>query len=166
MNRETLESLVSEGEVLREQDLSGASLEGARVGGGVFIQCSLRGARMAGLWAREALFVECDLSGADLTGADLSHAQLQGCAMEGATLRDADLTDTNLIGCAWRQVDASGVTMRATMFVRGAVEGVSLANAAWGEKRPMLSVDRFEAKLQLWPLITSSRSFAWFSHAP
>lgn len=36
-----------------------------------------------------------------------------------------------------------------------AVDGVTLANAAWGEKRPMVSVERFEAKLQLVPLITS-----------
>ncbi|MBL8701126.1 MAG: AsmA family protein [Alphaproteobacteria bacterium] len=36
-----------------------------------------------------------------------------------------------------------------------AVEGVSLANASWGDPRPMVSVERFEAKLQLWPLVTS-----------
>lgn len=36
-----------------------------------------------------------------------------------------------------------------------AVEGVSLANAPWAERRPMISVERFEAKLQLWPLLTS-----------
>jgi len=36
-----------------------------------------------------------------------------------------------------------------------AVDGVTLANAPWGEKRPMVSIERFEAKLQLVPLITS-----------
>ncbi len=36
-----------------------------------------------------------------------------------------------------------------------AVEGITLANAPWGEKRPMISVERFEAKLQLVPLIMS-----------
>jgi hypothetical protein len=35
------------------------------------------------------------------------------------------------------------------------VEGVTLSNAPWGEKRPMVSIERFEAKLQLVPLITS-----------
>ncbi|MFM8990724.1 MAG: AsmA family protein, partial [Alphaproteobacteria bacterium] len=35
------------------------------------------------------------------------------------------------------------------------VEGVSLSNASWGEKRPMASVERFEAKLQLVPLVAS-----------
>ena len=35
------------------------------------------------------------------------------------------------------------------------VEGVALSNAGWGEKRPMASVERFEAKLQLVPLVTS-----------
>ncbi len=36
-----------------------------------------------------------------------------------------------------------------------AVDGVTLANAPWGEKRPMVSIERFEAKLQLVPLIMS-----------
>jgi hypothetical protein len=36
-----------------------------------------------------------------------------------------------------------------------AIEGVSLSNAAWGEKRPMLTVERFEAQLQLVPLLAS-----------
>jgi uncharacterized protein involved in outer membrane biogenesis len=35
------------------------------------------------------------------------------------------------------------------------VEGVTLANAPWGAKRPMVSVERFEAQLQLVPLLTS-----------
>jgi uncharacterized protein involved in outer membrane biogenesis len=35
------------------------------------------------------------------------------------------------------------------------VEGVTLSNAPWGEKRAMVAVERFEAKLQLVPLVTS-----------
>ncbi|MBM3629383.1 MAG: AsmA family protein [Alphaproteobacteria bacterium] len=35
------------------------------------------------------------------------------------------------------------------------VEGVSLSNASWGDKRPMAAVERFEAKLQLVPLVAS-----------
>jgi hypothetical protein len=36
-----------------------------------------------------------------------------------------------------------------------AIEGVSLSNAPWGENRPMLTVERFEARLRLLPLVAS-----------
>jgi hypothetical protein len=36
-----------------------------------------------------------------------------------------------------------------------AVDGVSFANASWGEKRPMASIERFEAQVSLLPLIFS-----------
>lgn len=35
------------------------------------------------------------------------------------------------------------------------IEGVTLSNAAWGDPRPMLSVETFEARLRLLPLIAS-----------
>jgi hypothetical protein len=35
------------------------------------------------------------------------------------------------------------------------IDGVTLSNAAWGASRPMLSVETFEARLRLLPLITS-----------
>ena len=53
------------------------------------------------------------------------------------------------LAIAGRLVPAFGLTPSLR------IEGVTLSNAAWGDPRPMLSVETFEARLRLLPLIAS-----------
>ena len=61
--------------------------------------------------------------------------------VKAATGRDLEI--------AGRIVPAFGLTPSLR------IDGVTLSNAAWGASRPMLSVETFEARLRLLPLITS-----------
>jgi uncharacterized protein involved in outer membrane biogenesis len=55
-----------------------------------------------------------------------------------------------------RDLEIKGrITPRIGLTPALTVEGVTLANAPWGARRPMVSVERFEAQLQLVPLLTS-----------
>jgi uncharacterized protein YjbI with pentapeptide repeats len=82
---------------LREADLSGADLRGARLlSTSGEHPVSLKGARLKGANLHKAILRGADLSGADLSGADLRDADLSGADLNGAKLQRTKLHGANL----------------------------------------------------------------------
>jgi hypothetical protein len=133
---EALQELNADGVPLVGVDVSGAYLQGIRLGksslvranfgavdarnsdfrGADFSDANLRGANF-----REANFAKANLRRVDLRDADLVRADLSGASLAGALLANADLRDADLDGAAWNEI----VSIKAANIagVRNAPEG-------------------------------------------
>jgi isoamylase len=102
----------SRAEILSQEDLSGAQLDGADLAdlvldearlfqatlrGGKLQRVRLRGADLSRADCRGASFREADLTRALLTGADLRNADFGEAVLWGADLRGADLSEARLL---------------------------------------------------------------------
>jgi uncharacterized protein YjbI with pentapeptide repeats len=116
---------------LRETDLRGANLSGARLDGvtlsgahleqadatrAVLGKSNLREAHLAGASLTEVDLAGASLSRANLEGARLNRANLQGADLSGANLRSADLWEANLKGCNLKDADLRGADLSASVL--------------------------------------------------
>jgi len=88
---------------LRDVDLSMSQMFGAR-----FRSCDLRGVDLRGAFLNKAQFIQCrmdkcNLSGAEMYGTVFDDCVLQDAIVEGTTLADAELLDSDLRGMRYPQ---------------------------------------------------------------
>jgi hypothetical protein len=127
---------------LRELDLHGARLFGARLHRANLINANLQGADLEGANLQGASFTAANLQGANLSyanleGADLLIANLQGAdlgganlqrAILGADLQRANLRVANLEGANLRRAD-----VRRARLAYATIRDAALEGANWGD---------------------------------
>ncbi len=110
--RSVLSEIHGEGSVFREADLTGASLQGARLIGSSFHRAVLTGANLIGAeingWLSEA-----DLRGADFRRADLAGSNFRDAKLEGANLRGTHLAST--ADLTWDQLHVACIDDTTTL---------------------------------------------------
>lgn len=109
---------------LKFGNLSGLSLEGARLiaaglPGVLAERVSFRGAAL-----RLALLTDARLDGADFTGAELDLADFSRASLRGACLRGVTGTETDFEGCDLRGADFTGAALLRPKLGGAQLDGV------------------------------------------
>ncbi|MGF1504892.1 MAG: pentapeptide repeat-containing protein [Anaerolineae bacterium] len=117
---------------LREVDLVGQEIPGARLS-----KADLRGAHLQG----------ANLGGAQLQGADLFGAQLQGAGLGEAQLQGADLRRAQLQGADLVMAQLQGATLLRAQLQEADLSGAQLQEAGLGRAR-LLEANQWRAQLQ------------------
>lgn len=111
--------------LLREADLSGASLDDADLR-----EANLRNADLSGVSLDDA-----DLRAADLAGADLPGASLDGADLREADLTVADLQEAELVTADLREASLSSVTLQEADLRFSDLSKTYMDSAQLGEAR-------------------------------
>jgi uncharacterized protein YjbI with pentapeptide repeats len=111
---------------LRRTSLFGATLDGCKLTGTMFVECTLRPLTVrAGQW-RSVLLRGAKLSGLELDGVDLQEADLQEADLTGASLLRCDLSRSSLRSARLDEADLRGANLQAADLAFATLRGTTL----------------------------------------
>lgn len=118
MSREMSRSSATYVGAVRCADLTGASLQWAKLNdafieGGIFIGADLTGVQLRGARGSAAIFVGADLTLAQFHGAWLDYADFSGAWMQWVEFQGARLVDATMVGAWMEAAQMQGATVRA-----------------------------------------------------